>query len=76
MAEILDPSKDFSSPYHVSSQQHMICSSVHNKRDNFVSTSGLLWRFDEANHVKKFKTMWSYMECMKISWRLEELGLT
>ena len=26
MAEIVDPSKDFSSPYHVSSQQHMICS--------------------------------------------------
>jgi len=26
MAEIVDPSKDFSSPYHVSSQQHMIYS--------------------------------------------------
>jgi len=26
MAKIVDPSKDFSSPYHVNSQQHMICS--------------------------------------------------
>jgi len=26
MTEIVDPSQDFSSPYHVSSQQHMICS--------------------------------------------------
>jgi len=26
MAKIVDPSKDFSSSYHVSSQQHMICS--------------------------------------------------
>jgi len=26
MVEIVDPSKDFSSPYHVSSDQHMICS--------------------------------------------------
>jgi len=26
MAEIVDPSQDFSSPYHVSSEQHMICS--------------------------------------------------
>ena len=26
MAEIIDPSQYFSSPYHVSSQQHMICS--------------------------------------------------
>jgi len=26
MAKIVDLSKDFSSPYHVSSQQHMICS--------------------------------------------------
>jgi len=26
MAEIVDSSNDFTSPYHVSSQQHMICS--------------------------------------------------
>jgi len=26
MAEIIDPSQYFSSPYHVSSQQHMVCS--------------------------------------------------
>jgi len=26
MAEIVDPSKDFSSSYHISSHQHMICS--------------------------------------------------
>jgi len=39
--------------------------------DICVSTSGLLWWFDEANQVKKFKTLWSYVECMKI----EELGL-
>jgi len=35
-----------------------------------VSTSGLLWWVDEANQVKMFKTLWSYVECMKISWRL------
>jgi len=40
---------------------------------HIVSTSGLLWWFDEANQVKKFKTMWSYVECMKISWRLKSL---
>ena len=38
-----------------------------------VSTSGLLWWFDEANQVKKFKNLWSYVECMKISWRLKNL---
>jgi len=38
-----------------------------------VSTSGLLWWFDEANQVKKFKTLWAYVECMKISWRLKNL---
>jgi len=26
MAEIIDPSQYFSSPYHISSQQHMVCS--------------------------------------------------
>ena len=26
MAKMVDPSQDFSSPYHVSSHQHMICS--------------------------------------------------
>jgi len=26
-----------------------------------ISTSGLLWWFDEANQVKKFKTLWSYV---------------
>jgi len=36
-----------------------------------VSTSGLLWWFDEANQVKMFKIVWSYVECMKISWRLK-----
>jgi len=38
------------------------------------STSGLLWWFDEANQVKKFKTIiWSYVECMKILWRMKNL---
>jgi len=43
------------------------------KLGEIVSTSGLLWWFDEANQVKEFKTMWSYVECMKISWRLKSL---
>jgi len=38
---------------------------------SIVSTSGLLWWFGEANQVKMFKTLWSYAECMKISWRLK-----
>jgi len=36
-----------------------------------VSTSGLLWWFDEANQVKMFKTLWAYVECMKSLWRLK-----
>jgi len=36
-----------------------------------VSTRGLLWWFDEANQVKKFKTLRAYVECMKTSWRLK-----
>jgi len=37
IAEIVDPSKDFSSPYHVSFEQHMICSlSTQQERQFFI----------------------------------------
>jgi len=40
MTEIVDHSKDFSSPYHVSSQQHMICSlGIQQERQFFYNQS-------------------------------------
>ena len=43
MAEILDPSQYFSSPYHVSSQQHMICSiGTQQEREIFCDQSKIM----------------------------------
>ena len=40
MAKIVDPSKNFISPYHVSSQQHMICSlGIQQERQVFYNQS-------------------------------------
>jgi len=43
MVKIIDPSQYFSSPYHVSSQQHMVVLLVHNKRDKFLVISQKKW---------------------------------
>ena len=62
MAKIVDPSKDFSSPYHVSSQQHMICSfGTQQERQFFYNQSKA--NIDTNRSYKRQYTSKVYSHC-------------
>ena len=55
IAEIVDLSQDFSSPYHVSSQQHMICSlSTQQERQIFGDQSKAMIDTNKSSYGRQY----------------------
>jgi len=55
IVEIIDPAQDFSSPYHVSSQQHMICSlGTQQEREFFGNQSKTMIDTNRSSYGRQY----------------------